>query len=429
MNKPKRNVFLTIGLAVVATAVVTVLLLNFSTGEKKIEKRISSLYAAADPQFARAMGNLLGPAILDGNRITGLQNGDEIFPAMLSAIRSAEKTITFETYIYWSGRIGKAFAEALSERARAGVKVHVLLDWVGSGKMEDALLEEMKSAGIEVEKYHPLRWYNLSRLNNRTHRKLLVVDGVVGFTGGVGIGDKWLGHAQDEAHWRDSHFRLEGPAVAQMQAAFMDNWMKAQSEVLHGEDYFPAIAPTSASAPAQVFKSSPGEGSESVRLMYLLSIASARKSIRISASYFVPDDLSVEMLVAARKRRVPIQIIVPGTKIDSEVTRKASRSRWGDLLRAGVEIYEYQPTMFHCKVMIVDDLWVSVGSTNFDNRSFRLNDEANLNVLDPAFAAAQSAVFQEDTKKAGRVTLEMWEKRPWREKVLERAAGLLRSQL
>ena len=227
-----------------AAVVVTVLLLNFSTGEKKIEKRISSLYGVADPQFARSMGNLLGPAIQDGNRITGLQNGDEIFPAMLSAIRSAEKTITFETYIYWSGRIGKAFADALSERARAGVKVHVLLDWVGSGKMEDALLEEMKSAGIEVEKYHPLRWYSLSRLNNRTHRKLLVVDGQVGFTGGVGIGDKWLGHAEDEEHWRDSHFRLEGPAVAQMQAAFMDNWMKARSEVLHGEDYFPAIAPT-----------------------------------------------------------------------------------------------------------------------------------------------------------------------------------------
>ena len=179
--------------AVLAASVVTVLLLNFSTGEKKIEKRISPLYSVADPQFARAMGSLLGPTIQDGNRIRGLRNGDEIFPAVLSAIRSAEKTITFETYIYWSGRIGKAFGDALSERARAGVKVHVLLDWVGSGKMDDALLEDMMSAGIEVERYHPLRWYNLSRLNNRTHRKLLVVDGKVGFSGGAGIGDEWLG--------------------------------------------------------------------------------------------------------------------------------------------------------------------------------------------------------------------------------------------
>ena len=175
--------------------------------------------------------------------------------------------------------------------------------------------------------------------------------------------------------------------------------------------------------------SSPAGGSESVRLMYLLSIASARKSIRIAASYFVPDDLSVETLVEARRRNVPIEIIVPGPNIDTETTRKASRSRWGDLLRAGVEIYEYQPTMFHCKVMIVDDLWVSVGSTNFDNRSFRLNDEANLNVLDAEFAAAQIAVFQEDRKKAKRVSLEMWENRPWQEKLAERAAGLLRSLL
>jgi len=418
-----------IALTMLATVAVTVLVMNFLTGEKKIDQRISSLYAVADPQFAQSMGNLLGPAIRDGNRVTGLQNGDEIFPAMLSAIRSAQKTITFETYIYWSGQIGKAFADALSERSRAGVKVHVLLDWVGSGRMEGGLLEEMRSSGIEVEKYHPLRWYNLSRINNRTHRKLLVVDGKIGFTGGVGVADKWLGHAEVEEHWRDAHFQLEGPAVAQLQAAFMDNWIKTQGEVLHGAEYFPAVAPTSGSARAQVFMSSPGGGSESVRLMYLLSIASARKSIRISASYFVPDDLSVETLVAARKRGVPVEIIVPGPKIDTETTRKASRSRWGDLLRAGVEISEYQPTMFHCKVMIVDDLWVSVGSTNFDNRSFRLNDEANLNVLDPEFAAAQIAVFQEDKKNASRVTLEMWENRPWQEKLAERAAGLLRSQL
>jgi cardiolipin synthase len=415
-------------LAVIATVIVTILVLNFSTGEKKIEKRITPLYAVGDPQFTRSMGSLLGPAILDGNRITALQNGDEIFPAMLSAIRSAKKTIAFETYIYWSGRIGKEFADALSGRARDGVRVHVLLDWLGAGKMEESLLGEMKSAGVEIQKYHPLRWYNLSRLNNRTHRKLLIVDGKVGFTGGVGIADNWLGHAQDEEHWRDSHFRVEGPAVAQMQAAFMDNWMKTQGEVLHGEDYFPSLGP-SGSALAQMFKSSPGEGSESVRLMYLLSIASARKNIRISASYFVPDDLSVETLVAARKRGVPIEIIVPGTKIDAEITRKASRARWGDLLQAGIEIYEFQPTMFHCKVMIVDDLWVSVGSTNFDNRSFRLNDEANLNVLDGDFAMEQARVFEADKKNAQHITYEMWKKRPFREKLAEHAAALFRSQL
>jgi len=306
--------------------------------------------------------------------------------------------------------------------------VHVLLDWVGAGKMDDELLELMQGAGVEVLKYHPLRWYNLGRLNNRTHRKLLIVDGRVGFTGGVGIADEWLGNAEDPDHWRDSHYRVVGPAVAQMQAAFMDNWIKTNSLVLHGEEYFPAID-TAGPHLAQVFTSSAGEGSESVRLMYLLSIASARRSIRISASYFVPDSLSLETLVSARERGVEVEIIVPGEHIDAEVVRKASRGRWGRLLEAGVKIYEFQPTMYHCKVMIVDETWVSVGSTNFDNRSFSLNDEANLNILDPEFAAAQSVVFEADRARSREITLEAWRRRPWTEKLKEWAAGLLRSQL
>jgi cardiolipin synthase len=244
----------------------------------------------------------------------------------------------------------------------------------------------------------------------------------------VGIADKWTGNAQDPDHWRDSHFKLEGPAVAQMQAAFMDNWMKTRSRVLHGEEYFPEL-PQVGKSYAQVFKSSPREGSESVRLMYLLSIASARRRILIANSYFVPDDLSIETLVTARKRGVDVEIVVPGTKIDSELTRKASRARWGDLLGAGVEIYEYQPTMYHCKVMVVDDLWVSVGSTNFDNRSFRLNDEANLNVFDADFARQQIRDFEADRARSRRVTLEGWKKRPLSEKIMEHAAALLRSLL
>lgn len=419
---------MTIVLAVAVVVTVILLVLNASPGEKKIKHEIESLYGVEDAQFLRSMGSLLGPAILGGNRVTTLLNGDEIFPAMLEAIRSAKKTIAFETYIYWSGQIGDEFAKALAERARAGVKVHVLLDWVGSGKAKKEYIDEMKAAGVEVDKYHPLHWYNLRRINNRTHRKLLIVDGKVGFTGGVGIADKWSGHAQDPDHWRDSHFRLEGPAVAQMQAAFMDNWMKTRSKVLHGEEYFPELA-EAGSCSAQVFKSSPGEGSESVRLMYLLSIASARRRILIANSYFVPDDLSVASIADARKRGVDVELILPGTKIDSELTRKASRSRWGDLLEAGVEIYEYRPTMYHCKVMVVDDLWVSVGSTNFDNRSFRLNDEANLNVYDADLAREQTKVFEADREKAHRVTLAEWKHRPLSEKIAEHAAGLFRSQL
>jgi len=425
----KRMSNLTIGLIVLVVAVIgTVIALNFVSGEKKIKEAIVKRYSIDDPQFLRSMGVLLGPPIIAGNRTQTLVNGDEIFPAMLEAVRGAKKSITFETYIYWSGAIGKEFSDALSERARSGVKVFVLIDWAGSAKMDDNYLQAMKDAGVQIEKYHPLRWYNLSRMNNRTHRKLLVVDGKVGFTGGVGIADQWTGNAQDKEHWRDTHFRLEGPAVAQMQAAFMDNWIKTRGEVLHGDAYFPQLEPVGEQS-AQVFKSSPGEGAEGMRLMYLLSINAAEKSIQIANSYFVPDDLTIETLEEAMKRGVRVQIIVPGTKIDTEVVRKASRARWGKLLEAGAEISEYQPTMFHCKVMVVDELWASVGSTNFDNRSFRLNDEANLNVYDREFALRQRAIFAEDLKKSKRITLEQWQNRPWQEKLLEHTSALLRSQL
>lgn len=426
MTKKKHKIILSFG--IIGTILATIILMNFSTGEKKIEVQISPLYGVADEQFKRSMSSLLGPTMLAGNKITDLLNGDEIFPAMLVAIRSAQKTITFETYIYWSGDIGKSFSEALSERSRAGVAVSVLIDWIGSAKMDDELLKSMQNAGVEVVRYHPVRWYTLSKLNNRTHRKLLVVDGKVGFTGGVGIADKWLGDAQDPQHWRDSHFRLEGPAVAQMQAAFIDNWIKTTGKVLHGPEYFPPLKKVGESY-AQVFRSSPDEGAESVRLMYLLSMASARKTIDIANAYFVPDDLSLDTMVAALRRGVRVRIITPGKHTDSEIVRQASRARWGRVLEEGVEIYEYQPTMYHCKVMIVDSLWTSVGSTNFDTRSFRLNDEANLNILDSEFAAHQARIFEDDVKQSRQITYQMWQDRPWKDKLREPFIGLFRSQL
>lgn len=421
----------TILLTVAVTLVVFVILRNFSSGEGKITRKIEPLYGVEEPAFRRALGHLLGPPIVSGNKVDPLHNGDEIFPAMLEAIRGASRTITFETYIYWSGEIGREFTEALAERARAGVKVHVLLDWLGSNKMEPRLLQSMEEAGVQVERYHPIRWYNLDRINNRTHRKILVVDGRIGFTGGVGIADDWLGHAQDPKHWRDNHFRVEGPVVAQIQAAFMDNWLKTHSQVLHGDDYFPPLDEEEepGSCDAQMFKSSPSEGSESARLMFLLSITAARRTLYIGNSYFVPDDLSIETMTDAVKRGVHVEVMVPGRHIDTEITRKASRSRWGKLLEAGVEIYEFQPTMFHCKIMIVDETWVSVGSTNFDNRSFRLNDEANLNLIAPDFAKRQIEVFNNDKTRCKKITLEEWRRRPFKEKLLEHAAGLLRSQV
>lgn len=414
--------------AAALTLLLTVIALNFSASEKKIDRTLVTEFGVRDRDFLQNMGALLGPPILGGNTAKSLQNGAEIFPAMLGAIKGAKVSINFETYIYWSGNIGQRFAEALAERARAGVKVNVLLDWVGSQKMDDAYLTLMQDAGVRVAKYHPLRWYNVARMNNRTHRKLLIIDGLIGFTGGVGIADEWDGYAQDEKHWRDSHYRLQGPAVAHMQAAFVDNWIKATGEVLQGPSYFPAIA-AAGTQRAQMFRSSPTEGSESVRLMYLLSIAAARRTVRIATAYFVPDDLSLETLVAALKRGVKVQILLPGEKNDAWITRSASRARWGELLAAGAEIYEFQPTFFHCKVMVVDEVWVSVGSTNFDNRSFRLNDEANLNIYDDAFAGEQVAVFMRDLKRAKRVDAREWRQRPWTERVLEAPAVLLRSQL
>lgn len=422
------DILITIVATVAATVVLTIVFLNLRTGEKQIRYAVTHEFTVTDPQFLRSMGQLLGPCILPGNRIMAFHNGDQIFPAMLAAIQAARETITFETYIYWSGEIGRQFAAALSERARAGVKVHVMLDWAGCSRIKTKYLEEMKAAGVEVERYHPIHWHTLARINNRTHRKLLVVDGRVGFTGGVGIADQWTGHAESKDHWRDSHFQLEGPAVAQMQAAFTDNWIKTRARVLFGPEYFPALQPVGDSL-AQVFKSSHGEGSESVRLMYLLSIASAARSIRLQAAYFVPDDLAIAAFVSARRRSVKIEIILPGPHTDEHLVQHASHHLWNELLDVGVEIYEYQPTMYHCKVFIVDEVWVSVGSTNFDDRSFRLNDEVNLNIYDAVFAARQVQMFEQDLGKSRRVTRAEFKNRSTVGKICDRLALLLRRQL
>ncbi len=428
MHLPRKPVMWTIILTVVVTLVVTAFLTNFATPEKKLERRILHQHSIQDAQFQRELSTLLGPSILAGNRVVDFENGDEIFPAMLEAINGAKKTITFETYIYWSGAIGQQFADALARKAQAGVRVHLTIDWAGSIKMDEAMLRSMEAAGVRVEMYRPLRWYNLTRLNNRTHRKLLVVDGNVGFTGGVGIADQWTGDAQDPEHWREAHFRIEGPAVAQMQSAFNDNWIKMTGDLLNGPDYFPPLE-RSGDMQAQMFLASPAGGAESMHLMYLMAIAAATRSIDLEASYFVPDELIIEAILAARRRGVRIRVLLPGAHIDSETVRRASRATWGSLLQEGVEIHEYQPTMLHVKLLIVDGELVSVGSTNFDIRSFRLNDEASLNVYDRAFAARMTSVFEEDLKKSTRYTFERWDNRPLREKLVEKLVWPIRSQL
>jgi cardiolipin synthase len=413
--------------SIAVSVVVTLLIANLSLGNKEIDKPLERLYPVDSPQFQWVMGNALAPPLVGGNQVQALVNGNEIFPAMLDAIRSAQTSITLETYIYWSGSVGRQFTDALIERSKQGVRVKVLLDWFGSS-LDDALLDEMRAGGVDIHRYNPPAWHNLQRMNHRTHRRLMVVDGRVGFTGGAGLADKWGGDAQGPDHWRDTHFRVEGPVTTQMQAAFIDNWIATTGEVLHSLDYLPPVG-NSGTASAQLFTASPGGGSKSMQLLYLMAITSATKSIDLSAAYFVPDEVALKSLVAALKRGVRVRIILPGPHMDSFLVRHASRAMWGDLLAHGAEIHEYQPTMFHCKVMVVDGLWVSVGSTNFDSRSFSINDEANLNVYDAPFAESMTAIFEDDLRQSKRVSLQDWQDRGWWTRALDATATLLRSQL
>jgi cardiolipin synthase len=411
-----------------AGAIGTLLARNFIPNEKKISHEIDLDYGVDDPRFERSLGQLLGPAILNGNRVRDLQNGDEIFPAMLAAISGARHSVTLESFIYWEGEIALKFSAALSDRAQAGVKVHVLLDGLGCNCIRSELVRRMKDAGVQVEIYNVIEPYDIDRFNNRTHRKLLVVDGRIGFTGGVGIADNWLGRGDSLHHWRDSHYQVEGPVVAQMQSAFVDNWMKTRATVLHGNAYFPDL-PAVGTQRCQMFKSAPHEGSDSARLMFLFSIAAARRSICLANAYFIPDDLTLRTLVEASERGVRVEILVPGPHIDKLWVRAASRTRWGALLKAGARFFEFQPTMLHCKLLIVDGTWVSVGSANFDNRSFRLNDEANLNVLDAGFGRQQMYVFAADKRRSREITYAEWQSRSPVQKFLDGTSALLRSQM
>jgi cardiolipin synthase len=395
--------------------------------EKIIREPIVTDYGVEDPQFLRSLSQQLHAGLTLSNNVTELINGVQIFPAMLEEIRKATNSITFENFIWRSGFLSDRFIAALSERARAGVKVHCIVDSFGAWKFKHSDRRKLREAGVQLDIFNPIHFWNFWTWNHRSHRKTLVVDGKVGFIGGICIADEWDGNAQDPQHWRDTEFRVEGPAVGELQGVFMDNWMRVQSEVLHGNLYFPPLEPKG-TIPAQCFKSGPEDGAENARLLYLYSIAAARKSIRLSHSYFVPDNLAIDLLVAARKRGVKVEIITPH-RIDFNIVRRAARSRWGKLLDAGVEFYEYKPSKYHCKLMIVDDIWVTCGSINFDDRSFRINGEANINVYDADFAARQIAIFEQDKAKSIHITKEAFKHRPWRIKFIENLCGLFRGLL
>lgn len=361
--------------------------------------------------FVRTLEAHADAELVPGNRAQVLLNGDEIFPAMLAAIRQAKTTITFANFMYEQGDIARDMAEALAERCRAGVGVNVLLDAVGSKNMPRAYKETMKRSGCHVASYHSLNPLALKRINHRNHRRVLVVDGRIGFTGGTGVGEKWTGNGRGRDHWRQTDVRVEGPIVRQIQAAFAENWREATGMLLSGDAYFPDIARRGRLV-AQTIKSSPASGAADAYLLFLLAIEGARSSILLTNPYFVPDGTMTDAIVRAAKRGVDVSIITAGvadTNLD-RLVREASHAHFGRVLDAGAKIYEYGPALLHAKTMVVDGRWVSIGSANLDNRSFNLNNELNLAFMDRALAARMTEVFREDLKFTKRVGYDDWQR-------------------
>ncbi|WP_290650181.1 phospholipase D-like domain-containing protein [Aquisalimonas sp.] len=388
-----------------------VILFNALPKPMRLEQPVDIDYGVGDPQFERAMGLLLQQPITEGNAIDLLQDGEAIYPAMLDAIDAAEHSITFETYEFWGEDAAGAFADALAAAAERGVAVHALLDFVGSTAADPAKFEHMTNAGMNLIRWRKPSWYQLARFNHRTHRKLLVVDGREGFTGGANVADDWVPDGDGSAY-RDNHFRIRGPVVGHMQAAFMETWLDASGQLLAGDLYFPSLEPNG-ELRAQMVNSAPREGRHRIRKMFLHAVTAAEEQITIGTAYFYPDAGFLDGLTKAAQRGVEVRILVPGDSIDKGFVRHASVNRWQPMLEAGVEIYEYQPAMYHSKLMSIDDQWASIGSANLDNRSFRINDEANVNVYDEPFARDIRKLVESDLADAERYDLQRWENRPW----------------
>jgi cardiolipin synthase len=372
------------------------------------------------PEFQRQLEALAGSGLDLHTHVEALPNGTNFYEAELAAIAAAKKSIDWEAYIFSKGEIAKKIVNALTERARAGVEVNLVMDAVGSLSTPKSFFDELRRAGGHVEWYHPVRWYNWPRANNRTHRELIVIDGNVGFLGGAGVADHWWHGKGNNPAWRDTMFKVTGEAVRSLQSTFVENWLESSGQILIGSKYF-ATESNNDGATAIVVDSSPSQGgSTRARIIYQTLIASAKKSLKITTPYFLPDDsLRKELVRAVQERHVQVQILVPGKHSDHGMTRSSSRGRYGDLLKAGAEIYEYEPAMIHAKIMIVDDQWCVVGSTNFDQRSFGWNDEVNLVVLDPELAAKLNANFQDDLSKAHHESLEEWKHRSIWERGME----------
>jgi cardiolipin synthase len=382
-----------------------------------------------DPHFLRAAEALTGAPISWGDEIELLINGDEIFPAFLETIRGAQQTLCLTTYVYWRGEIARDVAGALCERARDGVEVNVIIDAVGGLKMERALIRQMEEAGVRVVRFRPPKPYAARRVNNRTHRKLLVADGRVGLIGGVGIAEEWTGNAEDPDHWRDTHVRVRGPVVRGLLGAFADNWLEATGEVLVADGYLPDLEQTDGGGPMMVVRSSAGVGDTNAEALYYLAIAAARETLDLTAAYFVPRPAFTDALCEAAERGVRVRVLVPGPHIDKGPVRVAGRASYDDLVSCGVEVWEYGPTMLHAKSMVVDGAWSSVGSVNFDNRSFQLHDEATLCLVSEAFAERLTAQFERDLAVSERIEPTRWQSRGPLPRAAEATLKLARREL
>jgi cardiolipin synthase len=380
---------------------------------------------AGSPEFGRILESLTMTPVREGNRVTILRNGVETFPSMLEAIEAAEHTVDFSSYIYWPGEITERFSAAFAERARAGVEVNVVLDGYGSAKLDRDTVRRMEDAGVNVQFFRTPRWHSIGDLNNRMHRRLLVVDGRVGFAGGVGIADVWTGDAEDAEHWRETHARIEGPVVRDILGGFLESWTDA-SRQLPGGRRFPELEPFEDGCPVQVTRSSPLRGDTAVAQLFLLSLAAARERVWMTTAYFTAGRRFLRALCDAADRGVDVRILVNGRAVDKEVVRKTGQHSYGALLEAGVRIFEYDRTMLHAKTMVVDDAWSTFGSSNFDHRSFGLDAELNVSVYDRQASEQLADHFLEDVKEARELDLDGWRSRPLRKRALEAAGELAR---
>ena len=405
-----------IGARILIVAVIVVAAgLAIAQDQETLELR--SAVAATDPGAAEYLAALVAASLVTGNEYDVLVNGDQVFPAMLQAIDGARERVSFETYVYEKGKVANLFTDALERAAQRGVDVRVIVDAVGASQMEKGHVERLRAAGCHVVDFNPSQWYGLEELNYRTHRKILVVDGQVGFTGGVGVADFWLGNAQDATHWRDTHVRMRGPIVRLLEAAFYENFIEGEMTVTPALSDAPPIESTDDRS--MLVRSAPAGGATDLKRLYLLSMAMARRSLEITSPYFLTDESSLWAFNDAVRRGVKIRILVESDITDQRAVKYASREAYETLLSKGIEIYEYSPTMMHGKAVVVDGVLSIFGSANFDNRSLELNDELNLAVFSPQLAARFLDDFERDLKVSKKLELETWRRRPRLQQVQE----------